>query len=304
MSSAVELPDYVTDERLGELIDRGLKEDVGSGDVTTIATVSPETRAQASFMVKQDGILAGRYVAERVLERIDPEVTFEWTRADGQAIYRGTSIGSMRGRAHSILSAERLMLNIMQRMSGIATTTRRFVDAVRGYRVRILDTRKTAPGLRVLDKWAVRLGGGENHRMGLFDMILIKDNHIAGAGGMREAIDAAAGYASDKDLRIEVEARTLDEVRVVVDDGRADTILLDNMVVMGPGRKPDVSMLRDAVELVDGRLKTEASGNVTLETVGAIAATGVDFISCGVLTHSVAALDISLQMRLHEEHFG
>ena len=298
----MELPFYFTNERLDELIDRALEEDVGSGDVTTIATVRPETRAHASFMAKQDGILAGRYVAERVLERIDPEVAFSWTRADGQAIFRGTSIGSMSGRARSILAAERLVLNIMQRMSGIATATSRFVDAVRGRRVRILDTRKTAPGLRVLDKWAVRLGGGENHRIGLFDMILIKDNHIAAAGGLREAIDAAADYALEKDLRIEVEARTLDDVRVVVDDGRVDMILLDNMVVVGPGRKPDVSMLRDAVALVDGRLTTEASGNVTLETVGAIAATGVDFISCGVLTHSVSALDISLQLHLHEEH--
>ncbi len=298
----MQVPPFVTDDRLTDLIDRALEEDVGTGDVTTEATIGAETRAEATFLAKQDGILAGRHVAERILERVDPDVAFEWTRADGQAIFRGTAFGTIKGRARSILSTERLVLNVMQRMSGIATAAHAFVEAVRGYDVKILDTRKTAPGLRMLDKWAVRLGGGENHRIGLYDMILIKDNHIAAAGGIAEAIDAAVRFRADRDLDIEIETRTLDEVRAVLEDGRSDMILLDNMVNFGPSQKPDVSTLRDAVELIGGRMPTEASGNVTRTTVRAIAATGVDFISCGVLTHSVSALDISLQMQLEGRH--
>lgn len=297
----MEIPSFITESRLDALIDHALEEDVGSGDVTTQATVDETVHAEATFFAKQDGVLAGRYVAEHIMRRVDETVQLHWTRRDGQTIYRGTAFGKMRGSARSMLTAERLVLNVMQRMSGIATATSRFVNAVRGHNAKILDTRKTAPGLRVLDKWAVRLGGGENHRIGLFDMILIKDNHIAAAGGIAPAVQAAVAYREKRTgepLEIEVEARTLDEVREVLDTGAADMILLDNMVAFGPSARPDVSLLRDAVELVDGRLPTEASGNVTLETVEAIAGTGVDYISCGALTHSVSALDISLTMSL------
>ena len=293
-----EMPPYVTSESLLDLIGRALQEDIGSGDVTTAATVPRGTQAEARFVAKEDGVLAGRRVAELVMHQIDERLEFSWTRRDGETIYRGTAFGTVRGAAGAILSAERLALNFMQRMSGIATETRRYVDAVRGHGARILDTRKTAPGLRMLDKWAVKLGGGENHRIGLFDMILIKDNHIAAAGGIENAIASAREYAGGSNLKIEVETRTLDEVQAVVAHEGVDMILLDNMVDAGQGGRIVVSRLREAVELVSGRMETEASGNVTLQTVEAIARTGVDYISSGALTHSVRALDISLQMRL------
>jgi len=299
--SASPLPPYVTNYKLDDLIDHVIREDVGDGDVTTEATVAPGTPAQARFLVKEDGILAGQLVAERVMNRVDEALTISWTRIDGETIYRGTSIGAVRGDASAILKAERATLNIMQRMSGIATATRSFVDAVRGHSARILDTRKTAPGIRMLDKWAVKLGGGENHRIGLFDMILIKDNHIIAAGGVANAIRSARAYRKGRDLKIEVEARTLDEVDAVLTEQGVDMILLDNMVDRLPEGRLDVSRLRTAVERIDGRIATEASGNVTLDTVDVIASTGVDFISSGALTHSVRALDISLQMSLESE---
>jgi nicotinate-nucleotide pyrophosphorylase (carboxylating) len=292
------LPPYVTNYTLDDLVDRAIREDIGDGDVTTEATVAPGRQAQARFLAKEDGVLAGQFVAERVMHRVDDALTISWTRTDGETIYRGTSIGVVRGDASAILGAERVALNIMQRMSGIATTTRRFVDAVRGHSARILDTRKTAPGLRILDKWAVKLGGGKNHRIGLFDMILIKDNHIVAAGGVANAIQAARAYGAGRNLKIEVEARTLDEVDAVLAEHGVDMILLDNMVDRLPEGRLDVSRLRSAVERIDGRIMTEASGNVTLDTVDVIASTGVDFISSGALTHSVRALDISLQMSL------
>ena len=293
-----EMPPYVTTEGLLDLIGRALDEDIGTGDVTTAATVPRGTPGQARFVAKEDGILAGRYVAELVMHQIDEHLEFSWTRDDGETIYRGTTFGTVRGDAGSILSAERLALNFMQRMSGIATETRRYVNAVRGHGARILDTRKTAPGLRILDKWAVKLGGGENHRIGLFDMILIKNNHIAAAGGIERAVASAREYAGRGQLKIEVEARTFDEVRAVAELEGIDMVLLDNMVDVGPSGRVDVSRLRDAVDLVGGRIATEASGNVTLATVEAIARTGVDCISSGALTHSVRALDISLLMQL------
>lgn len=291
-------PAYVTTEGLRDLIERALAEDVGDGDVTTAATVGRGTPAEARFVAKEDGILAGRRVAELVMHQVDGTLDLSWTRDDGQTIYRGTSFGAVRGEAASILTAERLTLNLMQRMSGIATETRRYVDAVRRHGARILDTRKTVPGLRMLDKWAVKLGGGENHRIGLFDMILIKDNHIAAAGGIGKAIASARRFAEGKELKIEVETRTLDEVDAVLAADGVDMILLDNMVDVEPGGAVTVYRLREAVERIAGAVTTEASGNVTLETVETIAKTGVDFISSGALTHSVRALDISLQMKL------
>ena len=188
------LPPYVTDAYLDDLIGRALAEDVGPGDVTTEATVPADLRAEAHFLAKADGVAAGLYVAERVFAAVDPGVTVTWTVADGAHVARGTVFGTVRGRARSLLTAERLALNLMQRMSGVATATRRMVEAIRPHRTRLLDTRKTAPGLRLLDKWAVRLGGGENHRIGLYDMILVKDNHIDAAGGIAPALAAARRY--------------------------------------------------------------------------------------------------------------
>ena len=294
------LPPYLTHADIDDLVARALDEDVGTGDVTTQATIPPETIAEAYFLAKQDGVVAGLVVAEQVFKTVDAALTIAWTNADGEGVARGDIIGTVHGRAHSILIGERLALNMMQRMSGIATATRLMVEAAHPHPARILDTRKTAPGLRLLDKWAVRLGGGENHRLGLYDMILIKDNHIAAVGGVRAAIEAARRYREDSphNLRIEIEARSLDEVRAVLDIGGVDVVLLDNMVDALPDGTLDTSRLRDAVTLIDGRITTEASGNVRLETIPAIAATGVDYISSGALTHSVTALDISLKIDL------
>lgn len=292
-------PPYLSDAALDALLAAALAEDVGTGDVTTEATIPPGTGARARFLAKAPGILAGLAVAERVFAAVDPTVRVSWAAADGDAVAPGAVFGEVAGPARSLLVAERLALNLMQRMSGIATATRRMVEAARP--ARILDTRKTAPGLRLLDKWAVRLGGGENHRLGLYDRILIKDNHIAAAGGIGPAIAAAHAYrrrTGRTDLEIEVEARTLDEVRAVLAADPVDYILLDNMVRVEADGTVDTAMLRAAVALIDGRLRTEASGNVTLATVPAIAATGVDFISSGALTHSVTALDLSLKIGL------
>ena len=294
------LPPYLTLDALDALIERALAEDVGTGDVTTRATVRPETQAEARFLAKEDGVLAGRLVADRVFAAVDKTLETSWTKADGGTIAGGGTFGAVRGPARGILTAERLALNVLQRMSGIATVTRRTVEAARPHAARILDTRKTAPGLRLLDKWAVRLGGGENHRLGLYDMILIKDNHIAAVGGVRAAIEAAQRYRQNGDapLSIEIETRTLDEVQAVVETDGVEVILLDNMVTVQPDGAIDTSLLQEAVALVDGRMATEASGNVTLATVPAIAATGVTYISCGALTHSVKAMDLSLKIEL------
>ncbi|MCH8146863.1 MAG: carboxylating nicotinate-nucleotide diphosphorylase [Planctomycetes bacterium] len=300
MLQVARLPRYLTLDALDALIDRALAEDVGTGDVTTRATVPPETQAEAHFLAKEDGVLAGLLVADRVFAALDETLETAWTKADGDTIAGGGAFGAVRGRARGILTAERLALNVLQRMSGIATVTRRMVEAARPHPARILDTRKTAPGLRLLDKWAVRLGGGENHRLGLYDMILIKDNHIAAVGGVRAAIEAAQRYRQNGDapLSIEIETQTLDEVQAVMETGGVEVILLDNMVTVQPDGAIDTSLLQEAVALVDGRIATEASGNVTLATVPAIAATGVTYISCGALTHSVKALDLSLKIEL------
>lgn len=283
---------------IDDLIARALAEDVGPGDVTTLATVPEDRQAEAVFLAKEDGVLAGLAVAERVFAALDDRVIISWGPADGDAVEAGVRFGTVEGPARAILTGERLALNLMQRMSGIASATRRYVDAAGD--ATILDTRKTAPGLRAFDKWAVRLGGGQNHRTGLYDMILVKDNHIAAAGGLGAAVEAAQAYraAHDASLEIEVEARTLEEVDELLAAGGVDRVLLDNMVRLHDDGFVDTSMLEEAVRRVGGRTETEASGNVTLATVPAIAATGVDFISSGALTHSVRALDLSLKIAL------
>lgn len=294
------LPDDVA-AALDWLIPHALAEDVGTGDVTTQATIPAETQATARFKVKESGVIAGLAVAERVFAAVDPDLRVRWTAADGDRVEPGDRPGRVQGRARSILVAERLALNLVQRMGGIATAAHRMAEAARP--ATVLDTRKTAPGLRQLDKWAVALGGAANHRTGLWDMVLIKDNHIAAAGGVREALLAATQYLEANGLAVpvECETRTLAEVHEALaahaDGARLHRLLLDNMAVRTADGL-DVSRLREAVGIVGGRVQTEASGNVTLETVRAIAETGVDFISSGALTHSVRALDVSLKVEL------
>ena len=289
------LPAYLSADVLEADIRRWLAEDLGNGDVTTAATLVEGTSATGSFKVKQDGVVAGLEVAERVFAIADGVIETRFAFSDGDLVMHGDILGTISGPAHAILAGERLSLNLMQRMSGIASATSRMAAAARPFGARILDTRKTAPGLRSLDKWAVSLGGGVNHRFGLYDMILIKDNHIAACGGISKAIQRAAEFRASHHprLEIEVEVRTLDELRAALRHEGVDRLLLDNMVSVVDG-VVNTTMLREAVELVGGRIPTEASGNITDQTVAAVAATGVDFISSGALTHSVAALDISL----------
>lgn len=262
-------------------IQRALAEDIGAGDATTLSIVPPEATMRGQIIAKQDGIIAGLDVARAAYELLDSAVEFSPQLADGSRVARAGVLALVSGRTSSLLTAERTALNFLGRMSGIATLTRQFVDAVAGTRAVILDTRKTAPGLRAVDKLAVKLGGGGNHRIGLYDMILIKDNHIDYAGGIEEAVRRAKAARSG--LPIEVEARTMNDVRVALSLG-VERILLDNM---------SVEMMAEAVRLTNGRAKLEASGNVTLETVRRIAETGVDFISVGALTHSAKVFDAS-----------
>lgn len=272
-----------------------------SGSACSVPATIPAT---ATFLAKADGVLAGTWVAHIVFRRVDPSVSVQWFLHDGQHVQQGQTIAVATGPARSILVAERVALNFMQRMSGIASLTAAMVKAVAATAATILDTRKTAPGLRLLDKWAVAIGGGSNHRMGLFDMVMIKDNHIAAAGGIAAAVDAAEAYMRSKEIRrpVEVETRTLQELEEVLGilDSRPDSmitrIMLDNMT-RRTAAGLDVALLREAVAMIGARrVESEASGNVTLATVRVIAETGVQFISCGALTHSVTALDISLNI--------
>lgn len=295
------IPSYLTDNELDALVRRGLAEDIGAGDVTTHATIPLHATAEAVFLAKASGVIAGLEVASRVFAALDVGTSIAWSVDDGDPVRPGQRFGRISGPAHALLSGERLALNLLQRMSGIATATRGMVNAIGDHPARLLDTRKTVPGLRALDKWAVLLGGGHNHRIGLYDQILVKDNHIAACGGIPEAIRAANAYRSGyglQDLEIEIEVRTLEELDEVLACGTVDIILLDNMVSRGADGAVDTTLLVEAVERVAGRFRTEASGNVSLETVGAIARTGVWAVSSGALTHSVTALDISLEVNL------
>lgn len=311
------LPEYLPASELEMLVQRALSEDLVSAaaglgdraeDVTTAAIVPEEATASARIQAKEAGVAAGLAVAGRVFRAAGEPVSVTWAVEDGARVEAGDTVGQVDGGARPLLVAERAALNFMQRMSGIATATRRMVERARPHGAEILDTRKTAPGLRALDKWAVRLGGGTNHRLGLHDLILIKDNHLAAAGGVRPALEEAHRYCEKHDagdLQIELEARTLDEVRAALDaageaasDGCGpDIVLLDNMARRTESGEVDATMLRKAVERIDGRFRTEASGNVTPQTVEAIAKTGVDAISSGALTHSVRALDLSMRLR-------
>jgi len=266
-----------------EHIRRALDEDIGAGDATSNSIIPADALMNGRIVARQNGVVAGVDVARSVFHLLDESIQFESFIADGERVSIQAELIRLGGHARPLLTGERAALNYLGRMSGIATLTRRFVDAVSGTRAKILDTRKTAPGLRALDKLAVKLGGGENHRIGLFDMILIKDNHIDFAGGIAEAVKRARDYHSG--LEIEVETRTLDDVKTAL-DLKVERILLDNM---------SVEMMKEAVQLNNGRAKLEASGNVSIETVRAIAETGVDYISVGALTHSAKVFDFSLQ---------
>ncbi len=268
---------------IDRIIRNALQEDIGSGDLTTLATIEKGTSARAELVAKEDFVLSGIDVAQRVFALLDSEIAFEKLQEDGFEVSRGQVIAWLKGDAALLLQGERVALNLLQRMSGVATLTARFVDAVKGTGATVVDTRKTTPGLRVLEKYSVRMGGGRNHRTSLYDGILIKENHIAAAGGVTAAISRAKDRVPHT-LKIEVETENLDEVREALDAG-ADIIMLDNM---------DLAMLRQAVDLVAGRALTEASGGVNLETIRDIAETGVDLISVGALTHSYMAVDISM----------
>lgn len=269
------------------IVRRALDEDIGDGDVTTLCTIGPDAWVTGRFLAKAPGLVAGLEVVRAVFGQLDARVRFVPRVADGDPVEARTVVAEISGPGRAVLSGERVALNFLQRMSGIATLTRRFVEATRGTRAVILDTRKTAPGLRALDKWAVRLGGGHNHRMGLYDMVLIKDNHIAAVGSITEAI--ARVRARDAHRRpIEVEVTSLAELAEAVALG-VDRVMLDNM---------GCEEIREAVRITAGRVPLEASGGVRLDTVAAIAATGVDLISAGAITHSISALDISLDLDL------
>ncbi len=278
----------IRNDILKKFIDNAIKEDVGDGDHSSLSCLSPELEGAASLKVKEDAILAGVNIALMVFHVIDDRLEMDIKIEDGEKVYERDEAFEVKGSVHSILKAERLVLNIMQRMSGIATQTRRYADELKGLKTKVLDTRKTTPGMRLLEKEAVRLGGGANHRMGLYDMILLKDNHIDFAGGINNAVTRAVDYLrkTGRDLRIEVEARNLDDVRLVAGNGMVHRVMFDNF---------SVDMTREAVEIAGGRLETESSGGITLETVRSYAECGVDFVSVGALTHNVKGIDLSLK---------
>ena len=277
---------------VNELVDRliglAFAEDIGDGDHTTLSCIPDDAMGKSKLLVKETGILAGVAVAKRVFADFDPELKLEIFMDDGTPAKPGDVALPVEGKVRSLLQTERLMLNIMQRMSGIATMTNRYVKRLEGTHTRVLDTRKTTPGMRMLEKEAVKIGGGVNHRIGLFDMILLKDNHVDFAGGIEKAIQRAKDYCKEKgkDLKIEIEVRNFDELQRVLDYGGVDRIMLDNF---------SVADTRKAVQMIGGRYETESSGGITFDTLRDYAECGVDFISVGALTHSVKGLDMSFK---------
>ena len=272
---------------LDELISMALREDVGDGDHSSLACIPPDARGKARMVAKQEGILCGCNVGERVFHLVNPDLNVTLVMHDGDAVKPGDLVMTVEGPSGSILTAERTALNFMQRLSGIATETHRMVAMLDGLNTRLLDTRKTTPNMRLLEKYAVHCGGGTNHRIGLYDMIMLKDNHVDFAGGIEAAIDRTHQYlqAKGKNLKIEIEVRNLDELDRVLAHGGVDRIMLDNF---------DVPTLREAVRRIDHRYETEASGGITDKTLRSYAETGVDFISVGALTHHIKSLDLSL----------
>jgi nicotinate-nucleotide pyrophosphorylase (carboxylating) len=274
---------------LNEFIKRALEEDGASEDHTSIACINKNATGKAELIIKEDGIIAGVKAAENIFYYLDPSFILETFVTDGQQVKTGDIAFRVKGSMHQILKAERLVLNVMQRMSGIATETSRYVEKLQGLHTKLLDTRKTTPLFREFEKWAVRIGGGENHRMGLNDMILIKDNHVDFAGGIENAIDNVHEYLErkGKKIKVEIETRNIEEVNRVLKKGFVNRIMLDNF---------KLAELTEAVKIIDHRFETEASGGITLENIMAYAETGVDFISAGSLTHSYKSLDLSLKV--------
>lgn len=283
---------FIDNPLLDKIISIALEEDVRDGDHTSLACIPADAVGHAKLLVKQDGILTGLPVAFKVFAAVDPNLEVDVYMDEGDPMKKGDIAFQVTGSAISILTAERLVLNSMQRMSGIATLTHQYVKAIEGTKAKVIDTRKTTPGIRLLEKYAVTVGGGANHRMGLYDMIMIKDNHVDFSGGIPQAIERTHQYLKNKglDLRIEVETRNLDEVRQVLEVGGVHRIMLDNYT-------PD--LMQEAVELIAGRYETEASGGIKLDTIRSYAETGVDFISVGALTHSAVSLDLSLKAVFH-----
>lgn len=276
------------DELEDKLIELAFAEDIGDGDHTTLCCIPEDAIGKSHLLIKEDGILAGVELAKKVFAKFDPTMQVEVLINDGAHVKVGDIAMVVTGKVRSLLQTERLMLNIMQRMSGIATMTNKYVELLKGTKTRVLDTRKTTPGLRMLEKQAVKIGGGTNHRIGLFDMILLKDNHIDFAGGIANAIDRCHNYLKEKnlDLKIEIEVRNFDELQQVLDKGGVNRIMLDNF---------SVADTKKAVDIIAGRYETESSGGITFDTIRGYAEQGVDFISVGALTHSVKGLDMSFK---------
>lgn len=279
---------YTVDELNDRLIDLAFSEDIGDGDHTTLCCIPDDAMGKSRLLIKEEGILAGMRIAKEIFHRFDPTMQVEQFMEDGAKVKPGDVPMVVTGKVQSLLQTERLMLNVMQRMSGIATMTAKYVDRLKGTNTRVLDTRKTTPGMRMLEKEAVKIGGGCNHRIGLFDMILLKDNHVDFAGGISQALDRCAQYQKAKglNLKVEIECRSFDEIRQVMAHGGADRIMLDNF---------SVEDTRKAVEMIGHKFETESSGGITYDTLRNYAECGVDFISVGALTHSVKGLDMSFK---------
>jgi nicotinate-nucleotide pyrophosphorylase (carboxylating) len=281
-------PGYITDSFLKDFISTALQEDVGDGDHSSLASIPEHATSSAQLLVKDFGILAGVELGWKIFHHVDENLRVDVLLTDGSQIQPRDVVLKVHGSSRSILKAERLVLNSMQRMSGIATKTHHLVQLIKGTKAQLLDTRKTTPNFRLLEKWAVLIGGGHNHRIGLFDLIMLKDNHVDMAGGIEAAILQTNDYlrARNKKLKVEIETRSLDEVEQVLRVGQVDIIMLDNM---------DTTTMKQAVKLIGGKFKTEASGGITEETIRGVAECGVDYISVGALTHSIKSLDLSLK---------
>lgn len=279
---------YTVDELNKQLIELSFSEDIGDGDHTTLCCIPEDAMGKSQLIIKENGILAGIRIAKEIFHQFDPSMKVEVFMEDGSTVKPGDVPMIVTGKVRSLLQTERLMLNVMQRMSGIATMTAQYVKRLEGTRTRVLDTRKTTPGMRMLEKEAVKIGGGVNHRIGLFDMILLKDNHVDFAGGISNALDRCEAYQKEHglNLKVEIEVRNFDEIRQVMENGKANRIMLDNF---------NVENTRKAVEMIGGKFETESSGGITIETMRDYAECGVDFISVGALTHSVKGLDMSFK---------